>query len=132
MKSGTKKCHEQEWSKTWVPWILTFTWAERASKEGSIRLTARLLNLNPHLQNFGATGVPALRNRGTLCLAIVTTAHNEAIEEESSACVPDVRRTELPLGKRRKAEPSSEDRGGCEGLTQHAYNCKVLQHDIKV
>ena len=40
--------------------------------------------------------------------------------------------TQQPLGKSRKAEPSSEDRGGCEGLTQHAYKCKVLHHDIKV
>ena len=36
------------------------------------------------------------------------------------------------MGKRRKAEPSSEDGDGCEGLTQHADKGKVLQHDIKV
>ena len=39
---------------------------------------------------------------------------------------------ELFLGERRKTEPGSEDRGGCAGLTQHAYKCKVFQHDIKV
>ena len=51
---------------------------ERASKEGSLKRTATLLNLNGHLQDFGATSFMALRSRDALCLAIVTTAHNRS------------------------------------------------------
>ena len=36
------------------------------------------------------------------------------------------------LGEKRKAEPSSEHRVGCEGLTQHAYKCMSLWNTAMV
>ena len=42
-------------------------------------VVVRLLKLNGSLQDFGASGVMALRSRDALCLTIVTAAHDQGI-----------------------------------------------------
>ncbi|KAF5924337.1 hypothetical protein HPG69_012591 [Diceros bicornis minor] len=64
--------------------------------------------------------------------ALEPTAHVQERGEGSRAQGLAVGSKEQPLGKSGQAEMSSGHPGGCKGLTQRGYQCKVLQHYVAV